>query len=185
MTTVFIAGSMNIRKLDPMVKDRIDNIVNSGLDIIVGDADGADASIQEYLFSKGASNTTVFCSGEKPRNNIGAWPVHAVTTAHAPGSRAFFTAKDLKMAQLADFGLMVWDAKSTGTLSNIIELLRRKKKCVVFVNKEKSFKNIADIEQFQQLLDTMSEGARQKADDKIRLFNKLDALKHEQARMFA
>lgn len=185
MPTVFIAGSMNIRKLDRMVKERIDNILNSGLDIVIGDADGADASIQEYLFSKGASKATVFCSGDKPRNNIGAWPVHAVTTSHAPGSRAFFTAKDLKMAQLADFGLMVWDAKSTGTLSNIIELLQRKKKCVVFVNKEKSFKNIGDIDQFEHLLESMSESARQKAEDKLRLFSKLDALKHEQSRMFA
>jgi hypothetical protein len=185
MTTVFIAGSMNIRKLDRMVKERIDNIVDSGLDIVIGDADGADASIQEYLFSKGASKTTVFCSGDKPRNNIGAWPVHTVVTSHAPGSRAFFTAKDLKMAQMADFGLMVWDTKSTGTLSNIIELLQRKKKCVVFINKEKSFKNIGDIEQLEHLLENMSETARQKAEDKIHLLSRLDALKHEQSRMFA
>lgn len=184
MATVFIAGSMNIRKLDAMVKQRIDNIVSSGLDIVVGDADGADASIQEYLFCKGASKTTVFCSGDEPRNNVGAWPIHAVATSHAPGSRAFFTAKDLKMAQMADFGLMVWDAKSTGTLSNVIELLQRKKKCVVFVNKEKAFRNVGDVEQLEQLLQSMSEGARRKAEEKIRLCSKLDALKHEQAHMF-
>jgi len=43
------------------------------------------------------------------------------------------------MADVADYGLMIWDAKSTGTLSNVIELLKRKKKAVVFVNKEKTF----------------------------------------------
>ena len=44
------------------------------------------------------------------------------------------------MAEAADYGLMIWDAKSTGTLSNVIELLSRKKKSLVFVNKEKEFK---------------------------------------------
>src|ERR1700722_432491 len=140
MTTVFIAGSMNIRKLDPKVQERIDNIVNSGFDVVVGDADGADAAVQEYLHSRGARHTTVYCSGDSPRNNLGDWPVHTAQTAHSAGSRAFYTAKDLLMAKIADFGLMIWDAKSTGTLSNVIELLAVNKKCLVFVNKAKEFK---------------------------------------------
>jgi hypothetical protein len=185
MTTVFIAGSMNIRKLDPQVQERIDNIVNSGFDVVVGDADGADASIQEHLFNRGAVKTTVFCSGDQPRNNVGAWPVHTVETQYEPGSRAFFTAKDLRMAQIADFGLMVWDAKSTGTLSNIIELLSRDKKSVVFINKEKLFKTVGDIGQFEELLRYMSDHAKRKAEDKISLFDRVAALKHRQSRMFA
>lgn len=58
---------------------------------------------------------------------MGHWPVQRVETSHSPGSRAFFTAKDIRMAELADIGLMVWDTKSTGTLSNVIELLARRK----------------------------------------------------------
>lgn len=47
MTTVFIAGSINIKNLDPKVKERINNIVASDFEVVVGDAGGADTSIQE------------------------------------------------------------------------------------------------------------------------------------------
>ena len=116
---------------------------------------------------------------------MGDWPVQRVETSHSEGSRAFFTAKDIRMADVADIGLMIWDTKSTGTLSNVIELLARKKKSVVFVNKAKVFKNVSTVEQLEELLLYMSEHAKQKADEKIRLFNRIDALKHEQIQMFA
>lgn len=186
-TKVFIAGSMNIKHLDPKVKERIDNIVSQDFEVIVGDADGADTSIQWHLFNQGKAKTTVFCSGQKPRNNVGNWPVQSVETRHAEGSRAFFTAKDLRMAEIADFGLMIWDTKSTGTLSNVIELLLRKKKSVVFVNKIKTFKNVGSVEQLEELLGLMSAHAKQKADEKIRLSERIDAMKRAEAQgqMFA
>ncbi|MBI5920892.1 MAG: hypothetical protein HY847_04480 [Betaproteobacteria bacterium] len=185
MTTVFIAGSMNIKHLDSKVKERIDNIVASEFEVVVGDADGADTSIQQHLLSLGRAKTIVYCSGANPRNNLGKWPVRAVETKHAAGSRAFFTAKDLVMAEVADFGLMIWDTKSTGTLSNVIELLTRKKKSVVFVNKEKVFKTIGSVDQLEDLVGCMSVHARSKADEKIRLFNRIISLKHEQSELFA
>lgn len=185
MTTVFIAGSMNIKHLDVKVKDRIGNIVSLGFQVLVGDAEGVDTAIQQQLLALGHQHTTVYCSGGAPRNNVGAWPVHVVTTKHAPGTRAFFTAKDLAMAAAADVGLMVWDAKSTGTLSNIIELLAQKKKSVVFVNKEKTFRTISGVEQLDELARCMSEHARRKADEKIGLMCRIAALKHEQSELFA
>jgi hypothetical protein len=184
-TKVFIAGSMNIKHLDSKVKERIDNIVAQNFEVVVGDADGVDASIQSYLFGHGNTKITVFCSGPKPRNNVGNWQVQRVQTQHTEGSRAFFTAKDIRMAEVADIGLMIWDTKSTGTLNNVIELLARKKKSVVFVNKAKSFKNIMTVEQLEELLSYMSEHAKQKADEKIKLFDRINSLKHEQIQMFA
>jgi hypothetical protein len=186
-TKVFIAGSMNIKQLDPQVKERIENIVEQDFEIVVGDADGADTSIQWHLLNLGKARTTVFCSGQRPRNNVGGWPVQSVETKHAQGSRAFFTAKDVRMAEIADFGLMIWDTKSTGTLSNIVELLVRKKKSVVFINRIKAFKNVGTVEQLEELLGLMSADAKQKADEKIRLSDRIEAIKHERAqvRMFA
>lgn len=181
---VFIAGSMNIKHLAPQVKERIDNILAQDFEVVVGDADGADTSIQHHLFHHGASKTTVFCSGSRPRNNIGNWPIHSVVTSYAEGSRAFFTAKDIRMAEVADIGLMIWDTKSTGTLNNIIELLTRKKKAVVFVNKSKIFKNISTVDQLEELLSFMSESAKHKADEKIRLFDRISSIKHEQTELF-
>ncbi len=106
-------------------------------------------------------------------------------TSHAEGTRAFFTAKDIEMAEAADYGLMIWDAKSTGTLSNVLELLARKKKSVVFVNKAKLFKNVGDVHQLEELVSYMSEVARRKAEDKIKLTERIEAFKHEQVQLFA
>ena len=185
MTTVFIAGSMNIKHLDAKVKERIDNIASKKFDVVVGDADGADTSIQAYLSALGNLHTTVYCSGSMPRNNLGEWQVQTVKTSYAEGTRAFFTAKDVVMAEVADFGLMIWDTKSTGTLSNVLELLARKKKSVVFVNKLKEFKNVSSVEELEDLVTCMSDHAKTKADEKIKLFDRINSLKHEQPRLFA
>lgn len=182
MTTVFIAGSINIKNLDPKVKERINNIVASDFEVVVGDAGGADTSIQEYLLSLERSRTTVFCSST-PRNNLGQWPARTVDSQHSKGSRAFFTEKDVVMAEAADYGLMIWDAKSTGTLSNVIELLSRKKKSLVFVNKEKEFKVVGDVNQLEELITFVSDHAKQKANEKIKLFDRISSLKHDQAEL--
>ena len=176
MTTVFISGSKSIKKLDERVKDRIDNIVSTAVNVIVGDADGIDSSIQEYLANKGARNAVVYCSGARPRNNRGDWSVATVHTDLAAGTRAFYTAKDLRMADEADFGLMVWDAKSTGTLANVLELLARRKKSVVFVNKDKEFHVIREISDLKSLVSRMSEQALLKAEAKVSLKKRLAEL---------
>jgi predicted XRE-type DNA-binding protein len=180
MTTVFIAGSISISRLHEKVQERINKIVSSDFDVVVGDADGADTSIQECLQRFHAGKVTVFCTGDAPRNNVAEWPVHRVVSKAKAGSRAYFTAKDLEMARTSDYGLMVWDCKSTGTLSNVIELLREKKKSVVFVNKDKDFVTISDKSGLDNLLSFMSEHARAKAEEKIGLSSMIASISQEQ-----
>lgn len=180
METVLVAGSLSIKHLHRSFKERLAAVVASDMRVVVGDADGADASIQQTLVELGAKHVVVFCSGEQPRNNVGQWPVEKVRTSAAPGTRAFFTAKDLEMSKLADYGLMMWDAKSTGTLSNVIELLRRGKKSVVFVNKEKTFKTVRDPDSMRNLVSIMSPAALMKAELKIRLTSKIASIANEQ-----
>jgi predicted XRE-type DNA-binding protein len=169
MTTVFIAGSISISRLHEKVQDRINKIVSSNFNVVVGDADGADTSIQQCLHVYRADRVTVYCTGDTPRNNVANWPVHRVHSKARAGTRAFFTAKDLEMARSSDYGLMVWDCKSTGTLSNVIELLKEKKKSLVFVNKNKDFVTVADGDGLRHLLHFMSDHARAKAEEKIGL----------------
>nr|WP_113867763.1 hypothetical protein [Brenneria salicis]NMN92920.1 hypothetical protein [Brenneria salicis ATCC 15712 = DSM 30166]RBP60960.1 hypothetical protein DES54_12812 [Brenneria salicis ATCC 15712 = DSM 30166]RLM28296.1 hypothetical protein BHG07_17555 [Brenneria salicis ATCC 15712 = DSM 30166] len=185
MTTVFVAGSITIKKLDPLIVERLKKIVDQKFSVVVGDANGVDSSVQQELLQMGCHTTTVFSSSPKPRNNLGAWPVNVVKTDHARGTRAFFTAKDIQMAEKADFGLMVWDAKSTGTLSNVVELLMRKKNSVVFVNKEKKFVVIKLPEHLEELVQCMSASDFAKADEKIKLTEKIHFLKNQQIKMFA
>lgn len=184
MYKVFISGSMGIKNLDKNVKDRIDNIVESGYQVIVGDAGGVDSSIQEYLISKEMKLVLVYCSGDGPRNNLGHWPVSKVETVASSGTRAFFTAKDLKMAEDCDYGLMVWDTKSTGTLSNAIELLKRKKLALVYVNKAKEFLKIKEITDLEKLIAYMSSSALEKAEKKIKMKEIIQSFKHQQDNLF-
>ena len=45
MTTVFVASSIRIKRLHPLFAERLSNIVSSNMDVVVGDADGADTSM--------------------------------------------------------------------------------------------------------------------------------------------
>lgn len=180
METVFIAGSIKIKKLDPAFVERVKNIVRKNMAVVVGDANGADTSIQRELMEQCADYVTVYCVGKKPRNNVGHWSIQQVTSSAEPGTRTYFTQKDLKMAEVADFGLMLWDAASTGTLSNVIELLQQGKKCLVFVNRDKRFIEVKVPDDIQKLVLAMSDGAKRQAEQKIGLYGKISKLINEQ-----
>lgn len=180
MPTVFIAGSIKIKRLHPDFVERLDNIVSKKLDVVVGDANGADTSIQNELHQRNFENVVVYCTDEKPRNNVGQWRIKSVQSKAAPGTRAYFTAKDLEMAKAADFGLMLWDAASTGTLSNVIQLLKSGKKSVVYVNKNKDFINLEQPDDILKLVSVMSLSAQEQAERKIGLRQKIFELTHEQ-----
>lgn len=184
MHSVFISGSMRIKNLDKNVLDRIKNIIDSNYKVIVGDASGVDSSIQKFLVSKHTKSVVVYCSGETPRNNIGHWPEKKITTNSPRGTRAFFTAKDLKMADDCDYGLMIWDTKSTGTLSNAIELLKRGKKSLVYINKAKKFLIVKSGTDLEEITSYMSEIPFAKADKKLNLRTEISALKNEQCLLF-
>jgi len=180
MSTVFVAGSITIKHLDFKVQERLMNIIERGHDVLVGDAEGIDSSIQSFLRDQHYDKVTVFCTGETPRNNLGNWRVRSVKTYHKPGTRAFFTAKDLAMAAAADTGFMIWDTKSTGTLSNVFELVREKKYAWVFINKDKVFHAVKRAHDVEILVNCMSTSARMKADTKIGLNERLIELQsHE------
>ncbi|SFN49886.1 hypothetical protein SAMN04487859_103240 [Roseovarius lutimaris] len=183
MPTVFIAGSIKIRKLHPLFVERISNIVSESLAVIVGDASGADTSVQNELLRQNAQDVTVYCTSDEPRNNVGDWRVKRIQSSAEPGTRAFFTAKDLQMAKDADYGLMLWDAASTGTLSNVFELLKARKKCVVYVNKNQNFINVKEPNDILNLVAVMSEGAKSQAEKKIGLRSKVFQITNEQLGM--
>jgi len=184
MSKVFISGSMRIKNIAPDVLRRIDNIIRSGLEIIVGDADGVDSSIQNHILGHDYSDVTVYSAGYIPRNNLGGWKVQTVSSDAKEGTRKFFTAKDIKMAQDCDYGLMIWDSKSTGTLSNVLELLQRNKNSLVYVNKEKKFVTVSCNEDLSNLIDHMSPSALEKAEKKLKLSKKIEIIRNNQQQMF-
>jgi len=143
-----------------------ENIIKEGFTIFIGDANGVDSAIQEILLNKKYKKVKVYCAGNYPRNNIGGWEIVTIQTDHKPNTRLYFTAKDIEMANNCNFGLMVWDSNSTGTLSNVLELLQQKKTSVIFVNKLKKFFNVSNIAEFENLVSIMSDSAFDKANKK-------------------
>jgi hypothetical protein len=84
------------------------------------------------------------------------------------------------MADDCDCGFLVWDARSSGTLNNVVELVARRKAALVYVNKAKHFLKVKDAKDFDALLGHMTEAALMKADRKIGVLKKIEALKFSQ-----
>lgn len=139
MTTVFVSGSRSLGRLNDDVRARLDNMIEKGHRIIVGDANGADKAMQTYLAGKGYSNVTIFHVGKSPRNNIGMWPTQNVEAGEQRSGRDFYAQKDKKMAVLADFGFVLWDGKSAGSVQNMLWLADRGKKLVVYLAPQHDF----------------------------------------------
>jgi hypothetical protein len=151
MTKVFIGGSRRVSHLSVPIRIRLDRIIEKGLPIIIGDANGADKAVQQYLNSKNYLNVEVFCSGHVCRNNIGNWKQRKVSSTAPDKTFDFYATKDRNMADDATVGLMLWDGKSKGTILNVLRLLKRQKKAVVYNVVEKrfyEFKALANWEEF-------------------------------------
>ena len=169
MTKVFIGGSRRVSRLGAPVHARLDKIIDKGLAVIVGDANGADKAVQQYLFNKHYDNVEVFCSGTACRNNVGHWPTRQIhTDTHDKGLR-FYTAKDRAMSSEATYGFMVWDGKSTGTLLNVLRLLRQDKKVVVYKVPERRFSELKAYEQWHSFIAAYGTALRSETEQKAAL----------------
>lgn len=152
MNTLFIGGSRHISRLSVDVKKRLENVIDVGHRVIVGDANGADKAVQRYFHDAAYDKVTVFCSGNSYRNNLGQWETHNVyPPKHLKGFH-FYAAKDREMAQEADFGLMIWDGKSAGTVLNVLRLVRAGKIAVLFNVSNEQVINIKTSAHWEEFL---------------------------------
>jgi probable addiction module antidote protein len=143
MNTIFIGGSRHISRLPSEIKDRLNKVIDNGHCVVVGDANGADKAVQKHFADASYGRVTVFCTGEHFRNNLGHWPTHSVEPPPGAKGFQFYAAKDREMATKADFGLMIWDGKSSGTLLNVLRLAKAGKVSVLYNAPEKRSINIA------------------------------------------
>jgi hypothetical protein len=152
MTNIFIGGSRKIARLTQPVQQRLDNIINNNFIVLVGDASGVDLQIQKYLFAQNYTNVIVFCTGNRCRNNVGQWETRTVETDKHSKGFSFYALKDLQMAKEATYGFMIWDAKSKGTLNNVLNLLRLEKKILVYFAPTQSFQTVRTADDLHNLL---------------------------------
>ena len=150
---VFIGGSRRLSRLNQDVKCRLDKIIDKDLTVIVGDANGADKAVQRYLASKEYDKVIVFCMAGNCRNNIGNWTMREISAASsARRDFAYHATKDRAMGSEADYGFMLWDGKSRGTLTNMADLVQQEKPVVVYLASEKSFVTLRDPDQLAPLV---------------------------------
>lgn len=142
---VFIGGSRKISRLNKEIKIRIDNLIKSNSIILIGDANGVDKSIQAYLQLKNYPNVYIYCVNNTCRNNLGDWEVRNIRYDSFKKDYKYYSSKDIKMANETDFGFMIWDGESKGTLNNMINLIRQNKKVLLYFSPKKAFYNISNF----------------------------------------
>lgn len=169
MTRVFIGGSRRISHLPAAVCARLDKIVEKSLAVIVGDANGIDKAVQEYLSKKHYENVEVFCSGTTCRNNVRQWRTRLIRTDIQEKTREFYTAKDRAMTDEAVYGFMIWDGKSIGTLLNVLRLLRQGKKVLVYSVLEGRFSELKSSNDWGSFIARYDAAVRNKIEHKMAL----------------
>ena len=65
--------------------------------------------------------------------------MNRIKPPHQTRDFEYFTGKDAAMAREADFGLMLWDGASAGTLVNVARLVAFHKPVVVYISPQRRF----------------------------------------------
>jgi hypothetical protein len=167
MTSVFIGGSRTASRLNAAVRAKLDELVNRGCTILVGDANGADKAVQQHLANRGYRNVVVYCV-DHCRNNLVGWPTKRVG---APGARkdfAYYASKDLAMARDAKCGVMLWDGRSKGTLNNIQNLIDMGRKTLVYLAPERTFQKLSSERDLRDLLQRCDQAKIRQAQRQIK-----------------
>lgn len=133
---VVLGGSRHLEYIPQEVGERLADWIESSCEFLVGDAPGTDRAFQVFFKSKKCATVVVYSSADGVRNNVGDWQVEKVESGLKSKSSAVHAFKDRAMSKLADLGLMIWDCKSAGTLSNVIDLVEQGKECFVWLATE-------------------------------------------------
>jgi hypothetical protein len=84
------------------------------------------------------------------------------------------------MVKEADYGFMIWDAKSKGTLNNVITLLKSKKKALVYFYPHKKFYVISTFSNLKYLLSKCNKDNLREFEKTLNLSKILDRATYEQ-----
>lgn len=164
MKTVFLGGSRQISRLNDVIRRRLEEIVRRQMHVVVGDANGADRALQRQLAEWRYPAVTVYFVGKQPRNNEGGWPTREIATPSGLRGAEFYAVKDRQMTGDAEYGFMLWDAKSRGTLANIERLVEEKKPVAVYLGPARKVINVkspAELEGLRSM--TRAEGLATRA----------------------
>lgn len=166
MNRVFLGGSRKMSRLNDPIRARLQEIVRRGMQVLIGDANGADKALQRQLADWGYPHVVVYFVGKEPRNNLGSWVERQVATPRGARGFDFYSVKDRAMAEAAECGIMLWDGESRGTLANVETLARAGKPVSVYVGPHRRFFNVRSESDLGALMEGSSAlSAPLRADD--------------------
>lgn len=175
MTKIFFGGSRKLGRLNEAMRKRTDNIIDNGFWILLGDANGADKAMQKYLAECHYQNVLIFCMGSQCRNNIGNWETQKIKSERREKDSRYYGTKDIAMSDEANYGFMLWDGESKGTLNNILNLLERGKNVVVYFSPKKSFMTLKIVSDVNGLLERCPPELLAEFERKLHIRRRLEA----------
>ncbi len=153
MSSVFLGGSRKLSSLNSQLRTRIRSLMNNKHTILVGDANGADKAVQSFLAEEGYRNVKVYCMDGECRNNVGSWELVSIDSGGRKKDFQYFSLKDAEMSRTADYGFMLWDGKSKGTLNNVLNLIQQNKFMLVYFSPQKEFFSIKGASDVRALVE--------------------------------
>jgi len=171
---IVLGGSRHLEFIPNEITERLQEWMESSSEFLVGDAPGTDRAFQMFLVSRQYLSVTVFTSADEIRNNLGNWQVEKVDSGLKSKSNAVHAFKDRKMSQIADVGLMIWDCKSAGTLSNVIDLIGQGKNCFIWVAPDSDLYQFDNSDSLEKWMENFPE-VRDEALKRLSTFHKREA----------
>lgn len=148
---VFLGGSRFAGRLPIILTRELGKFIESGSTFLIGDAPGSDTAFQAFLKSQNYKNVVIYSSADYVRNNLGDWKFEIIESGMKSKSSASHAFKDRHMSEICSLGIMNWDEKSVGTLSNVIDLIEQKKECLLYLDSEEQVVEISSISQLNSL----------------------------------
>jgi hypothetical protein len=175
MTKVFFGGSRSLSRLNQHIKKRASNVIDEGFVVLVGDANGADKAIQKFFADRAYPHVIVFHTGTACRNNLGNWSTRSVAVKGTLRDFNYYAAKDLAMSREANYGFMIWDGESAGTINNVLNLVEHGKKVVIHIAPRKEFLTLRTIADAARLVDYVDPARASALDKKVEFHRRISS----------
>jgi hypothetical protein len=173
---IVLGGSRHLEYIPNEVAEKLDGWIAQDVQFLVGDAPGSDRAFQSFLQMRKYPNVLVLSSAGMIRNNLGNWPTELVESGLKSKSHSVHAFKDRKMTAISDFGLMIWDCESAGTLSNVIDLLKQGKECALWIAPDSELCNFDNYDSLNRWLDKYPD-VKLEAESRLAKFAKREAKK--------
>jgi hypothetical protein len=156
MSNVFVGGSRHLGRLNPAIRTRLSNLMTNKHTVLIGDANGVDKAVQSFFAEGGYHDVIVYCMDGACRNNVGNWQVKSIDSGGRKKDFAYYAMKDAQMSVEADYGFMIWNGESKGTVNNLLNLVQQGKSALVYRAPSREFIQIKTTSDINLLIATCS-----------------------------